>query len=339
MGLQDPCRYIWLHLREDCNAQPAYSGTVRRFLFALLAALALSPSLAQARFFTQPELDALVAPIALYPDGLISDVLVASTRPDQVMATARLRKDEPPEESWDPSVKSLLGFPEVLSRMAGSPQWMRDLGDAFHEQEQHVMDTVQSLRKRAQANGNLQSTDQTVVSTQDRAIVVQPRNPEVVYVPYYDPYVVYGPWWWPVYRPVVWAPWPVFVSTGFFFTRADWHARKVVVVNRGPAYVHRHVVVTRPPAHFDHRGPKRLEGKPVVRDYTRVPESQRQPIINSGPRLRSENQNRPQHSMPAAPRFSDSGRPSPRGGGEIRGRGEMRGGGGHQSRSGGGRRG
>jgi uncharacterized membrane protein YgcG len=312
---------------------------MRRRIFALLftslAALALS-SPAQARLFTQPELDALVAPIALYPDGLISDVLMAATRPDEVAAAARLPKDAPAEESWDPSVKSLLSFPDILARMAESPQWTRDLGEAFLGQEPHVMDTVQSLRRRAQSQGTLKSNDQVSVQQEGPAIVVQPRS-EVVYVPYYDPYVVYGPWWWPAYRPVYWRPWvvaPVVVAGGFFFARPDWHARRVVVVNRATyvngyrgAGVQRNIVA---------RPDRRIE----VRDYQRVPESQRRPIVNSAPQPRSDarqgqsraqqpaQQREPMHlrgdaqraqrsgTMPAAPRFSESRAQQPRG--EIR---------------------
>jgi hypothetical protein len=303
---------------------------MRRFLFALLAALALS-SPAQARFFTQPELDALVAPIALYPDGLISDVLVAATHPDQVNAAARLPKGAPADEAWDPAVKSLLSFPDILSRMVDSPQWTRDLGEAFLAQEPHVLDTVQSLRRRAQAQGTLTSNDQVSVQQEGRAIVVQPRT-EVIYAPYYDPYVVYGAWWWPAYRPVYWRPWvvvPVVVSAGFFFARPDWHARRVVVVNKvGNFNVQRNVVV---------RQPARVDRRIEVRDYHRVPESQRQPIVRSGPQSRT--------AMPAATRFSESRPPQqqsrppqqqqphfaanadPRRGGEVRGGGEMRGGG------------
>ena len=286
-------------------------------LFTPLAALALS-SPAQARLFTQPELDALVAPIALYPDGLISDVLVAATHPDEVAAAARLPRGAPADESWDPAVKSLLSFPDILARMAESPQWTRELGEAFLGQEPHVMDTVQSLRRRAQSQGTLKSNEQVSVQQQGPAIVVQPRT-EVVYVPYYDPYVVYGSWWWPAYRPVYWRPWivaPVVVSAGFFYASPDWHARRVVVVNKSPhVNVHRNVVV-RPP-HAGHR----IE----VRDYHRVPESKRQPIVHGGQQreawhLRGDAQ-RGQRSttMPAAPRFSES-RAQP----HHQSRGEMR---------------
>jgi len=324
-----------------------------RLFLALLAALALS-SPAQARLFTQPELDALVAPIALYPDGLISDVLVAATFPDQVAAAAKLPKDAPAEESWDPSVKSLLSFPDILARMAESPQWTRDLGEAFRAQEPHVMDTVQSLRRRAQNQGTLKSNDQVIVQQEGPAIVVQPRT-EVVYVPYYDPYVVYGAWWWPAYRPVYWAPWivaPVVISAGFFYARPDWHGRRVVTVNKVTNVTHNvnahRNFVNRPPAQV-HRGF-------ASREYHRVPESQRRPVVNSVSLPRSDARQphpRPQHAMPAAPRFSESRQhesrpqqqpraaaaPAPRREaqsegrrgemrtGETRGGGEMRGGG------------
>jgi hypothetical protein len=282
-------------------------GCMRRLLVTLLllplAALALA-SPAQARLFTQPELDALVAPIALYPDGLVSDVLVAATRPDEVLAAAQLPKGAAADESWDPAVRSLLAFPDILQRMAESPQWTRDLGEAFVAQEPHVMDTVQSLRRRAQAQGTLKSNDQVNVQQEGQAIIVQPRT-EVVYVPYYDPYVVYGPWWWPAYRPVYWRPWsPFYVSTGFFWTRPVWHAHRVVVVDR-VTHVTRNVNVQRNfvnrPASQWHRGVE-------SREFHRVPESQRRPIVNSTSQARPQfrGEARSPHTMPAAPRFSDS---------------------------------
>jgi uncharacterized membrane protein YgcG len=323
---------------------------MRKLLIALLAAFGFSlPAQAQ-QIYTQPELDALLAPIALYPDALLTQVLIASTYPEQVEAAAKLPRDAQPDESWDPNVKALLSFPEVLNRMAGSPQWTRDLGQAFLGQEPHVMDTVQGLRKRAQSNGQLQSNDQQRVYEEERAIVVEPRRPEVVYVPYYDPYVVYGGWWWPGYYPVVWRPWavaPVFVSAGFFFARPVWGHRHVVVNHvhwRGHAHHHGHGYVPRTlPAKAAH-AMRPVDGKVVVRDYHRVPESRRQPIVQSGTRPQERNfqshpeprqgqnrpesrqgQNRPesrhsqsrpesrqQHapaprtSMPAAPRFSEA---------------------------------
>ena len=283
-------------------------------MLAFLAGLALcAPAQAQ-KVYSQPELDALLAPIALQPDGVVSQVLMAATYPEDVAAAAawsrangHLRGDAAVRaaapEPWDPSVKSLLAFPDLLARMDESPQWLHDLGEAFLGQQAQVMDTVQGLRQRAQANGQLVTTNDTAVYQQGEAIVVQPRA-EVVYVRYYDPYIVYGPWWWgPYYRPVVWRPWtpyPVVVVRGFFYSQPDWHHHYVRVIHR-PVYVqpqHVHVV----PGEWQHRPPAHRVQSPAVKPYVRVPESQRKPIVQS------------QQPMPAANGFSqhrDSARAQP----------------------------
>ena len=265
----------------------------------LCAGLALSgaQAQAQARVYHQAELDAMMAPIALYPDGLLSQILIAATYPDEVAAAAGWSRDNPQYSGqdavsavshmdWDASVKSLAAFPDLLARMGESPQWTRDLGQAFLQQEPHVMDTVQSLRRRARDSGHLQSNEQYAVKEQGEAIVVQPASPQVVYVPYYDPYVVYGPWWWPAYRPVYWGPWapaPVFVTTSFFYAAPIWRHHHVRVVHR-PYYAHHsHTHVT----------PGRWQHRPATGGYTRVPESRRQPVVNSAPPIRRvEQQNR-----------------------------------------------
>jgi len=224
------------------------------------------PAAAQApqRMFSQAELDQMLAPIALYPDALLSQILMAATYPIEVVEAARWTRANPglrgdtavravQDEDWDPSVKSLVAFPQVLQRMDEQLKWTEALGDAFLAQEPAVMDTVQQLRRRAHAAGNLQSTEQVRVVQQGQTIVVQ-SPPEVVYVPYYDPLVVYGTWWWPAYRPVVWAPWPgytrhgvsvgfwwgspVSVSLSFFFGDCDWGRRRVYVP-RPTAYYYR----------------------------------------------------------------------------------------------------
>jgi len=282
-------------------------GAMKRLFLALISALALSaPAHAQQHIYTQPELDALLAPIALYPDGLITQILEAAKHPDQVAAAARLPKDAQPDPAWDPNVKALLAFPEILGRMGESPQWTADLGQAFASQEPHVLDTVQELRKRAQQNGTLQSNEQTTVTQQEGAIVVQPRNPEVVYVPYYDPYVVYGPWWWPGYAPVVWSPWvvrPCFVGVGFFWGFPSWHAHTVVV---NQVNVHRTFV--RPAGVV-------VQHNVVVRDYHRPAQvnnwSHQQ--WNGHQWQPRQPQRTAQHTpMPAATRYSDSRPQAPR---------------------------
>ena len=219
-----------------------------RFLAALLVAL---PAFAQAQQMrSQAELDQMLAPVALYPDPLLSQVLMAATYPEEVSEAARwssastgLQGDDAVRaveyEDWDPSVKSLVAFPQILARMAETPAWTQSLGDAFLAQEPQVMDTVQQLRRRAQAAGNLRSSEQMYVQQQGRAILIQPASPQYVYVPYYDPFVVYGPWWWSAYRPVYWAPWRPYairISLGFFFGNFDWHQRHVRVVHPNVFY-------------------------------------------------------------------------------------------------------
>jgi hypothetical protein len=268
---------------------------MRAFLAILLCAnlsFLQAPAHAQQRLYHQAELDALLAPIALYPDGLLSQVLMAATYPEEVAQAAKWSRDNPgltgqdavravEAQDWDASVKALVAFPDVLARMDESPQWTRDLGQAFLQQEPHVMDTVQALRQRARTAGNLQSNEHYSVAQEGEAIVVQPVQPHVVYVHHYDPYVVYGPWWWPAYRPVFWRPWaprPVYVTSGFFYAAPHWHYRHVRVIHR-PAYVHRthtHVV------------PGRWQHRPSARAYVRVPEANRRPIINSAPQVRRE---------------------------------------------------
>ncbi len=235
-----------------------------RFLAALLVAL---PAFAQAQqMHSQAGLDQMLAPIALYPDPLLSQVLMAATYPDEVRQAADWSRTNPGLQgddavraveyrNWDPSVKSLAAFPQLLARMDGNPAWTQSLGDAFLAQEPQVMDTVQQLRRRAQAAGNLQSSEQMYVQQQGRAILIQPASPQYVYVPYYDPFVVYGPWWWPAYRPVAWAPWPgyarpyrpgasvevwwgapVGLSFNFFFGNFDWRHRQVRVAHPAAYY-------------------------------------------------------------------------------------------------------
>ena len=171
----------------------------------------------QSRTFTQQELDQMLAPIALYPDSLLSQILMASTYPLEVVEAARWSRANPnlkgdeavravEQNTWDPSVKSLVAFPQILQMMDEKLGWTERLGDAFLSQQALVMDTVQNLRQKAYAAGNLKSTDQVRVEQQGQTIVIEPTRPEVIYVPYYDPLVVYGPWWWPAYPPVYWAP-------------------------------------------------------------------------------------------------------------------------------------
>jgi len=224
----------------------------------------------QAQPWSRAELEQLVAPVALYPDALLAQLLIAATYPDEVVEAARWSQMHPElagEDAmraadvfdWDPSVKSLLAFPGLLARMDEKIDWTRALGDAFLAQEQDVMDAVQSLRRRARIEGTLASDDHVRVVDAGPRIQIAFASPALVYVPYYDPRVVYGRWGWPSHPPVVWAPWPgyrfvprapglrvglwwnpgVRLSVGFFFGDIDWSRRQVQVVRVDPWYVHR----------------------------------------------------------------------------------------------------
>jgi hypothetical protein len=199
------------------------NGSWQRVLIGFLVVLMAVPVpiFAQSNIpvFRQEELDQILAPIALYPDSLLAQVLMAATYPLEVVQAdrwVRQNRNLPPDalndvldrQSWDPSVKALVPFPDVLSMMSERLDWTQMVGDAFLAQEADVMATIQQLRAKAYAAGNLRSTQQQTVSREGAIIVVEPANPQVVYVPIYSPTVVYGRWWYPAYPPVVIYPYP-----------------------------------------------------------------------------------------------------------------------------------
>ncbi|EFK10827.1 conserved hypothetical protein [delta proteobacterium NaphS2] len=168
--------------------------------------------------FTKEQIAQLVAPIALYPDSLLAQVLMASTYPLEVVeaerfmkANANLKDDALDnalkDKTWDVSVKSLCHFPKVLSSMSEKLDQTTQLGDAFVGQQKEVMDVIQELRAQAHSEGNLKTSKEQKVEVQDKVIVIQPSDPQVIYVPTYNPAVVYGPWPYPAYPPYVW-PYP-----------------------------------------------------------------------------------------------------------------------------------
>ena len=175
----------------------------------------------QASKQSQAQLEALVAPIALYPDPLVSQILMASTYPLEVSeATNWLRSNGQlkgdalnnalQQQNWDPSVKSLVSFPPVLNMMGSQLSWTQNLGNAVLAQQSDTMNAIQALRAKAKNSGALQSNAQQTVSAQgsgsSETIVIQPANPQVVYVPSYNPTVVYGPWPYPAYPPAAYYP-------------------------------------------------------------------------------------------------------------------------------------
>ncbi|HYP85944.1 DUF3300 domain-containing protein [Variovorax sp.] len=176
--------------------------------------------------FSQAQIDQMMAPIALYPDSLLSQVLMASTYPADVADAARWSKAHADQsgdaavravesQPWDPSVKSLVAFPQVLQTMGDKPDWVQNLGDAFLASSKDVLDSAQRLRARARESGNLKTTEQQTVTVQQQAITIEPANPQTVYVPTYNPTVVYGTWPYPAYPPYYWYP-PSMYYPGYY---------------------------------------------------------------------------------------------------------------------------
>jgi hypothetical protein len=189
------------------------AGTPRGFAYQADPSAAQAP--AQAAQQTSEELQQLVAPVALYPDALVAQILAASTYPTQVVEADRWMQShsnlkgeelakEVDKQDWDPSVKAMTQFPSVLQNMDKNLSWASSLGEAYVNQPQDVTDAVQTLREQARKAGHLQSNEQENVATQGNTIIIEPANPQVVYVPAYDPWVVYGapiiayPGWYPV---------------------------------------------------------------------------------------------------------------------------------------------
>ena len=287
----------------------------------LLAAmlLALTPALAQQnqtaqpvgseavapanKTFSQQELDQLMAPIALYPDALLAQVLMASTYPLEVVQAARWVKANPKvsgkaledamaKQTWDPAVKSLTSVPQVLQQMNDKLDWTQKLGDAFLAQQADVMDTVQTLRAKADANGNLKTTEQQVVKTETQGTqtiyVVESPKPEVIYVPTYNPSVVYGAWWYPtppyyMYPPAYVYPPGLAFATGIVVGAAIWggchwgwggHSSVNVNVNRYNSFNRTNVSNTNWNHNVNHRGGVAYRDQNVSNKYNRGSNSQ-----------------------------------------------------------------
>lgn len=211
----------------------------RRLLGFSALALTLGPTALRAQDsktnFTPEQLDQLLAPIALYPDALLSQTLMAATYPLEVVEAARWSQANPnlkgdaavqavKSKEWDVSVKSLVAFPQTLAMMNNNLDWTQKVGDAMIGQQKDVADSIQRLRAKAAAAGNLKTTPQQKVTTQTTgsasAIVIEPANPELIYVPYYNPNWAYGPWPYPAYPPVYYPPPPNYgaaLATGMMF--------------------------------------------------------------------------------------------------------------------------
>ncbi|WP_417664591.1 DUF3300 domain-containing protein [Pseudidiomarina donghaiensis] len=209
---------------------------------------------ANAVYYSEAELDRLLAPVALYPDSLLTHILIAATYPLEVVQAerwAQKHKHLQPEQAlelateqpWDDSVKALVGTPDVLKQMSEDLTWTQAIGEAFLAQQEDVLDRVQTLRQHAYDAGNLKSNKHVSVERAERTIVIENVRREVVYVPYYDTRVVYGSWWWHNHPPVYWSRPSLTVSIGsgiywgisynvpsrFYFSHFFWPQRYVVI--------------------------------------------------------------------------------------------------------------
>ena len=239
---------------------------LRKLSLSVLLALPLAAGAAArpATPFTDAEIDQMLAPVALYPDAVLSHVLIAATVPDDVDAAAEWLDRHPEVKDqaavdavermpWDPSVKALVAFPDVIDRMHDDPDWTEDLGLAFLEQEGDVMDRVQVLRDRADDNGTLDDVEHVKVVREKEYIYIEPAESRVVYVPYYDPWYVYGSWWWASYPPHCWNWWGGYPARYYGHSAFFWG----VSYHYGPSWYvgsfnwpRRHVVVTRPHRYY-----------------------------------------------------------------------------------------
>lgn len=234
------------------------------FLFSLVfsalvsfTALAQQDSTPETQTLSEAELAQMLAPIALYPDSLLTHILISSTYPLEIVEAHRwLKKNEGlsseqaaqsvKDFDWDASVKALVPFERILGRLNDDLGWTQQLGDAFLQDEAKLLESIQALREQAKLAGNLDKMDNMDVSYEDNNIIIEPREKEIVYVPYYDTRMVYGDWYWSSYPPVYWTPYNrihvshyspfhwhsgIHISFSYFFSAFHWHNRHVVVVN------------------------------------------------------------------------------------------------------------
>nr|WP_157608871.1 DUF3300 domain-containing protein [Shewanella violacea] len=225
-------------------------------LFASLSKAQAESNGAEASF-SEAELAQMLAPIALYPDSLLTHILISSTYPLEIVQAKRLQSKnkllpieqlmhKAEDQDWDPSVTALLAFPTVLDKLSEDLEWTQDLGDAFLQDEEKLLASIQTLRHQADAANSLAEMENMSVSRVDNQIIIEPIQQEIVYVPYYDPRLVYGHWAWYRYPPVYWAPSPYYVrphhghfywhsgvhiSFNYYFSAFSWHKHHVVVVH------------------------------------------------------------------------------------------------------------
>ncbi|HTO39329.1 MAG TPA: DUF3300 domain-containing protein [Rhizomicrobium sp.] len=298
-------------------------------LLAVVLGFGALPAQAQSAY-TQADLDAMIAPIALYPDDILGQVLIATTYPEDV-AEARAYLDRHPPLSgallayqvsaapWDDAVKSLTQFPSLLAMIDDQPDWTDAVGYAFLNQQSGVMRTVQRLRQRASRAGYLRTNSQQIVDINGNIISIAPVREGVYYTPYYDPNVVYGRWWWPNRQPYYWEPPARYrpsgyaVGSGIFFgvsvgiinsifhpVRPDWHRRQIIVES-GNRPGHQWKWAARPQRPTQANRPTRPNRPPTTKPVLRPKPQRPAPVRPDRPQI--------QPAKPQQPTLPGSGRP------------------------------
>ena len=283
--------------------------------------------------FSQAELDQMLAPIALYPDTVLSHVLIAATYPLEIIKATRWLSSQPgmtseqalkaaENQPWDPSVRALVAFSPLLTKMNNELEWTQKLGDAFLTQQAAVMATVQQLREKAWSTGHLKNQEHISVQRreQEKVIIIEPRQPQVVYIPVYDTRVVYGDWWWREYPPIhwpygrpasssVWVYWGsgARVSSSFYFSTFYWPRREIVMIHpshRPTRYYHYHDIIHHEERRHWRHNPRHRHGVVYPTNYQPTQEyyggGQRQnvPIDDVDDRRRWAAQQRIEHNVP-----------------------------------------
>lgn len=260
--------------------------------------------------FSQEEMVQMLAPIALYPDALLSQFLIAASYPFEVAEAERWLAKNPglagesldnalKEKNWDVSVLALCHYPKILTMMVENLNWTSRVGDAFVNQQQDAMDAIQELRTKAHNQGNLTTTSEQKVIVEEKIIRIEPAVPDYIYVPVYDPYVIYGPWWYPAYQPfsvfypgvvmsvpgIVFSP-RLFVGFGVIgWSIFNWPAHNVVIVNidrtkrfYGRAHLHRSAerIYWRPDQERRMVRERRTKDIPQFRPPVRYPQQDRE---------------------------------------------------------------
>ncbi|GAW96128.1 MULTISPECIES: DUF3300 domain-containing protein [Colwellia] len=248
------------------------------------AAVLAQEQQAEQESISAAELAQTLAPIALYPDTLLTHILIASTYPIEVIEaerwlnkhstlTAAQIEKKAQQKDWDASIKTLLAFPRVMAKLSEDLSWMQKLGDAFLQDEARVLASIQTLRQQAEQAGSLANMDNVEVIKEQHIIIIEPAQPEIIYVPYYDTRVVYGRWHWSHYPPIYWHNpyyyaahhghfyWGhgVHISSHFFFSAFNWHNRHIVVnhYNRHAYHPSKKIVISHQAKRWSHQSKHR----------------------------------------------------------------------------------